>query len=197
MLSRRVFFPVAGATVLTAASGLIRPGSVSAAPAVVVRHAEDLPSEDLERHETYMRAAISEAVHNPRYPFGAVIVDRVSNRLVARGVNRSRTNPTLHGEMVAIDDFAASGRQNWTDTTLYTTGEPCAMCMSAIAWCGISQVVWATAIADIRAAGIEQIDLRAAEVAEKSSELYPDGGIELIDGVLRDVTDPMFLNRPR
>ena len=57
---------------------------------------------------------------------------------MAEGTNSAALNPTHHGEMVAIDDYVKKhGNQDWARMTLYTTGEPCPMCMSAIAWCGI------------------------------------------------------------
>jgi tRNA(Arg) A34 adenosine deaminase TadA len=44
---------------------------------------------------------------------------------------------------------------------LYTTGEPCSMCMSALVWAGIGGVVFASSIDGIRRAGIDQIAITA------------------------------------
>lgn len=88
-----------------------------------------------------MRLAIEQAMKNPAYPFGAVIVNEITGEVMAEGTNSAALNPTHHGEMVAIDDYVKKhGNQDWARMTLYTTGEPCPMCMSAIAWCGIPRL---------------------------------------------------------
>src|SRR5437016_5889292 len=82
--------------------------------------------------ERFMRIALEEA-RRANFPFGAVIVR--DGRLIARGRNlgRTRDDPTAHGEMVAIRrGLAAHGSKALRGATLYTTGEPCAMCMGAI-----------------------------------------------------------------
>ena len=58
---------------------------------------------------------------------------------MATGWNKqSSGDPTLHGEIVAIRNYSSQyGNLGWEDTTLYTTGEPCPMCMGAIIWAGI------------------------------------------------------------
>lgn len=65
--------------------------------------------------------------------------------------------------------------------SLYTTGGPCPMCMGALVWAGVREVVWATSIAGIRAAGFGQIGITAAEVAGRASAfcrpLVPVGGV--------------------
>ena len=81
---------------------------------------------------------------------------------MAAGVNRGSVNPTFHGEIVAIDDYVARhGNQGWAEAILYTTGEPCPMCMSALAWAGMGGVVWGTSIADLNRFGIDQIMIPA------------------------------------
>ncbi|MBV2156543.1 nucleoside deaminase [Kitasatospora sp. SUK 42] len=135
-----------------------------------------------------MAAAVEEGRRNERYPFGAVIVR--SGTVVARGV-ASGDNPTSHGEMVAIDDHVDRlGNQGWADATLYTTAEPCPMCMSACAWAGIGQVVWGTSIEGLRRTGLDQIDLAATAVAEASKSFYTPK--LLLGGVLADETDALF-----
>jgi tRNA(adenine34) deaminase len=60
-----------------------------------------LPPISMAQHERCMRLAIVEARRNPAYPFGAVIVRPDTSEVLARGVNNSRANPILHGEMPA------------------------------------------------------------------------------------------------
>ncbi|MCK9511835.1 MAG: nucleoside deaminase [Pigmentiphaga sp.] len=152
-----------------------------------------LPGMPRERHETAMHEAIVMARRNPRYPFGAVITDRDSGEILARGVNDGGTNPILHGEIDCLNRYVAEhGNRDWDRRILYTTGEPCPMCMSALAWAGIAGVVYASSIATLRAAGIPQIMIGAAEVAAAANFYHG----ELLGGILAEHTDPMFLRRP-
>ena len=145
-------------------------------------------------HERAMRQAIAEARRNPVYPFGAVIVRAASGAVAARGVNATRINPILHGEIATMNDFVARhGNKDWSEHILYTTGEPCPMCMSALVWAGIGGVVFASSIDSIRRAGIDQIDISAKSVADAS----PFWHGTLLGGVLQAETDQMFLQRRR
>ncbi len=56
-------------------------------------------------HELYMRRAIELAGNVPEHPFGTVIVDRDTGKIVAEGWNKSRLNPTWHGEIDAINQL--------------------------------------------------------------------------------------------
>jgi len=84
-------------------------------------------------HEGFMRRAIALAGNNPKYPFGALLVDAAKGSVVAEGWNRSAQNPTWHGEIDAINQCAAKHPAiDWTKLILYTTAEPCPMCQSAV-----------------------------------------------------------------
>ena len=112
-----------------------------------------LPPIATAEHERCMRLAIAEARRNPAYPFGAVIVRPETGATMARGVNDSRANPILHGEIACMNDYVKGhGNGDWTSMVLYTTGEPCSMCMSALVWAGIGGVVFASSIDGIRRA---------------------------------------------
>lgn len=157
-----------------------------------------LPAISMAEHQRFMRMAITEARRNPVYPFGAVIVRPAANNgwgeTMARGVNDAGRNPTLHGEIACMNDYVRRhGNKDWADMVLYTTGEPCSMCMSALVWAGIGGVVFASSIRGILAAGIDQINITAKQVAE-ASPFY--SGL-LLGGVLADETDKMFLERKR
>jgi len=145
-------------------------------------------------HERFMRLAIEQARRNPAFPFGAVIVRAADLRLMAEGANEGSRNPILHGEMRTIQDYVERhGNQGWEETILYTTGEPCPMCMSAIVWAGIGGVVWATSIATLKRVGFDQIDLASPAVAA-AAPFWPGG---ILGGVLAAATDRMFADRPR
>jgi tryptophan-rich sensory protein/tRNA(Arg) A34 adenosine deaminase TadA len=139
-------------------------------------------------HEVLMREAIQIAEKNPQAPFGTVLVDRRTGQVVARGVNASSTNPTFHGEIAAINDYAQRGGSDWSHLTLYTTAEPCCMCQGAILWSGIPEVVFGVSIADLKDLGWRQIDISAAEVIERSWN--PE--TRVVGGVCRDQCREFF-----
>ena len=157
-----------------------------------------LPPIAIAEHERCVRLAIAEARGNPMYPFGAVIVRPVAGggagETMAHGVNAAGRNPILHGEIACLNDYVSRhGNKGWADMVLYTTGEPCSMCMSALVWAGIGGVVFASSMQGIVAAGIGQIEITARQVAD-ASPFY--SGL-LLGGVLAAETDRMFLERSR
>lgn len=137
--------------------------------------------------ETFMKLALAEAAE-AAFPFGAVIVK--NGEVLARGHNRTGVDhdPTAHGEMVAIRAFlAAHGPEALKGTTLYTSGEPCCMCMGAIIWCGISRLVFAASVTQIETK-LDQIAISAEEVANKA--LFSP--IEITGGVMADDAMRLF-----
>jgi guanine deaminase len=108
----------------------------------------------------FMRRAIALALENVRSgrggPFAAVIVK--DGRIIAEGANcvTSTNDPTAHAEVVAIraacralGDFQLGG------CDLYTTCEPCPMCLGAIYWARPARVLYACTAADAAAAGFD------------------------------------------
>jgi tRNA(Arg) A34 adenosine deaminase TadA len=137
--------------------------------------------------ERFMRLAIEEA-RRADFPFGAVIVR--DSRLLARGRNlgRSTDDPTAHGEMVAIRRaLHAHGSKALRGATLYTSGEPCAMCMGAILWCRFGRLVFAASV-DQLATKIDQIMISSADLAAKASY----APISITGGVLADEAMKLF-----
>ena len=141
------------------------------------------PSDD----ERFMRLALDEARLGD-YPFGAVIVR--DGEVIARGRNLGKTDddPTAHGEMVAIRRCLADhGRAALAGSTLYASGEPCAMCMGAIIWCHVGRLVFAASVQQL-ASKIDQITIPSAEVAAKAT-FAP---ITITGGVLADEALQLF-----
>jgi tRNA(adenine34) deaminase len=135
----------------------------------------------------FMRMAIDEA-RQADFPFGAVIVR--DGAVIARGRNLGRTNgdPTAHGEMVAIRRCLADhGSAELRGSTLYTSGEPCVMCMGAILWCHFGRLVYAASVAQL-ASKIDQIMISSADVAAKA----PFAPISITGGVLADEAMALF-----
>jgi len=137
--------------------------------------------------ERFMRLALEQA-RRADFPFGAVIVR--DGRLLARGRNLGRTNgdPTAHGEMVAIRRcLAAHGSRSLRGCTLYTTGEPCAMCMGAILWCHVGRLVFAASVQQL-STKLNQIMISSADLAAKA----PFAPIEITGGVLANEAMALF-----
>lgn len=101
----------------------------------------------------YMRLAIEEARTGIQLghggPFGSVIVK--DGKVVGRGHNRVLANndPTCHGEVAAIRDACGKlGTFDLAGCEIYTTGEPCHMCLCACMWANISKIYYGCTIAD-------------------------------------------------
>jgi tRNA(adenine34) deaminase len=181
MLSRRTLIAsFGGVTCSCAVRGAVAASSLPA-----------MSTMPMAAHERAMRQAIAEAHGNPVYPFGAAIVRAASGAVAAKGVN---TTTILHGEIAAMNDYVARhGNGDWSAHILYTTGEPCSMCMSALVWAGIGGVVFGSSIDGIRRAGIDQIDITAKSVIDAS----PFWHGTLLGGVLQTECDQLFMQRKR
>lgn len=90
-------------------------------------------------NERFMRLALELAFENALLgrggPFGAVIVQE--GKVVGTGVNRvtASKDPTAHAEMQAIRNACSNlGSFQLTDCEVYTSCEPCPMCLGALYW---------------------------------------------------------------
>jgi tRNA(adenine34) deaminase len=132
----------------------------------------------------FMQMAIEQA-KDADYPFGAVIVR--GGRVLAFGRNSTKRNsdPTAHAEMMAIRAFLNGHEPDaLKETTLYSSGEPCVMCMGAIIWCGIKRLVFAASIAQL-SSRIGQIDITAKQIANATafSNIEIAGGFMSADAI--------------
>lgn len=142
--------------------------------------------------EDRMRLAIAVARVNVERgsggPFGAAIFDQ-SGRVVSVGMNSvvRHNNCTLHGEMVA---FMMAQQKLRTFTLksphlpvheLYTSCEPCAMCLGTTLWSGVQRVVYAATRDDASVLRFEE-----GPVFPESYKYLEDRGIEIVRNVLRD-----------
>ena len=107
---------------------------------------------------------------SPR-PFGASIVETHTGKLLLRALNavRQEFDPSAHAETRAIR-LATKRLRNISlaGYTLYTTCEPCPMCMSAALWSGLDRVVFGATIADANR-HCNQILIPATEVAARAN----------------------------
>jgi guanine deaminase len=119
------------------------------------------------QHLDFLSQAIDEALAGVRAqhggPFGALVVR--GGQVIGRGHNQvtSQLDPTAHGEVTAIraacrqvSDFALRG------ATLYTSCEPCPLCLAAAYWARIERVCFAATRRDAAAVGFDDERLHAA-----------------------------------
>ena len=141
-------------------------------------------------HET-MRLAIrkaQEAIAAGQSPFASVIVRGDNVVAVTHNTVWRDTDPTAHAEINCIRAAAAKLRTiALRGCTLYSTTEPCPMCLSAIHWAKIDRVVYGAVIADATAAGFSELAIPAKTLAQMGhSPVRVEGGL------LRDECAALF-----
>ena len=113
-----------------------------------------------EKHEEFMRRAIANSrkagvEYKTGGAFGAVIVDR-DGTVIADGLNHviAQNDPTWHGEMHAIRQACALLKKPKLDgCILYTSSEPCPMCLATAYWASVDGIVYGATVADARKYG--------------------------------------------
>jgi tRNA(Arg) A34 adenosine deaminase TadA len=139
----------------------------------------------------FMREAISVAqagMELGQAPFGAVVV--IGGKTIASAHNsvRATVDPTAHAEIMAIRKSCSKlYTTSLEDSTIYTTCEPCLMCLSACFWAGVKKIVYGATIADAASHGIRQINAPLRQVLS----LYGDYFV-VTHGVLRDDCVKLF-----
>jgi tRNA(Arg) A34 adenosine deaminase TadA len=124
-----------------------------------------LTAQDLNFLQTAIQLAAQHMRAKEGGPFGAVIVRQ--SEILARGWNRvtSANDPTAHAEMTAIRAAAAALESfHLRGCVLYTSCEPCPMCLGAAYWARLDRIVFAATRADAHAAGFDDEEIYA-EVA--------------------------------
>ena len=111
-------------------------------------------------HTEVMSEAIALSQHNIQNgnggPFAAVVVK--DGVIIARGANHvtSHNDPTAHAEIVAIREACRElGTFQLTGCTVYTTCEPCPMCLGALYWARPDRIYYANTRADAKAIGFD------------------------------------------
>lgn len=142
-------------------------------------------------NDKFMRRAIElslENIANGGGPFGAVIVK--DGEIVATGVNRVTANndPTAHAEVSAIR--AASSKMGTFDLSgceIYTSCEPCPMCLGAIYWARLDKMYYANTKTDAKNIGFDdsfiydELELKPADRQLPSQTLLHDEAIKAFD----------------
>lgn len=137
-----------------------------------------------EQHKEYMRRAIALSIENVRRgggPFGAVIVK--DGKIVGEGTNRVTldNDPTAHAEVSAIRAAAAQlGTFNLEGCVIYTSCEPCPMCLGAIYWARLDRIYFGSTRYDAAHAGFDdeflyrELALDVKDRHKVMTELLPD-----------------------
>lgn len=122
-------------------------------------------------------------------PFGALIVDTKTGERLMRAVNATRkeNDPSSHGETRTVRLACKKlKRPNLAGYTMYSTCEPCPMCMANALWARLDRVVFGATIEDASRYCL-QIHIGAKEVAQRSDMPC------IVDGpVLRDLCNKLF-----
>jgi len=153
------------------------------------------PAIDLERMSALAAfTARSLRTASPR-PFGASIVHTKSGEVLLRALNmvKQEIDPSAHAEVRAIR-LATRRLKNISlaGYTLYTTCEPCPMCMSTALWAGLDRVVYGATIEDANR-HCNQILISATEVVARSDMKCVVDGPILRDPCYALFTDPRML----
>ena len=140
------------------------------------------------QHNDFMRRAIELSIENIRNgggPFGAVIVR--DGKIIAEGVNRVTANhdPTSHAEVNAIRK-AASILQTFDlkGCEIYTSCEPCPMCLGAIYWAHLDKIYYANTKTDAKEIGFDdsfiydEIELKPEDRKLKSEQILHNEAIK-------------------
>lgn len=115
---------------------------------------------DMQEHERFMRIAIELSEQNVKQgmggPFGAVIVK--DSEIIAQSANQviPQTDPTAHAEVSAIRLACKQlGTYNLQGCIIYTSCEPCPMCLGAIYWAHIDIVYYGNTKSDAASIGFD------------------------------------------
>lgn len=107
-------------------------------------------------------------------PFGAVVVR--GGEIIGEGWNRvvADNDPTAHGEVTAIRDACSRlGDFRLTDCDIYTTGQPCPMCLGAIHWARISRIYYGFRIEDAATIGFDDREFFAEFTRSETERSIP------------------------
>jgi len=122
-------------------------------------------------------------------PFGALIVETATGKTLMRALNavRAENDPSSHAEVRTVRKATKKLKAiSLKGYTMYTTCEPCPMCMANALWAGLDRVVYGATIADA-ARHCRQIYVPAREVARRS-----DMECVVVGPVLRELCNTLF-----
>jgi tRNA(Arg) A34 adenosine deaminase TadA len=130
----------------------------------------------------FMRQAVEcarQGIAAGQMPIGAVIALDGKTLLTAHNTVWLDTDPSAHAEMNGVRRAAKQlGRVRLAGCTVYTTLEPCPMCLTACHWAKVDRIVFGADIADAAAAGFSEMRVPSVDLARLGgSPLQIQGGI--------------------
>ncbi len=143
------------------------------------------------KKDDFMRKAIElslKNIENGGGPFGAVIVK--DGEIIATGVNRvtASCDPTAHAEVSAIREAARKlGTFNLSGCEIYTSCEPCPMCLGAIYWARLDKMYYANTKTDAKNIGFDdsfiydELELKPADRKLPSETLLHNEAIKAFE----------------
>jgi tRNA(Arg) A34 adenosine deaminase TadA len=142
------------------------------------------PAADRELDLRLLRRAVElsreRMLANSGGPFGALVA--LEGEVVGEGWNRvtSANDPTAHAEVTAIREACAKlGRFELSGLTIYSSCEPCPMCLAAIYWARLDRLVYANTRADAAAIGFDDAEFYSQIARPLHEQSLPVERIEL------------------
>ena len=150
-----------------------------------------------------MQVALEEArngiAHNDGGPFGAVVVK--DGKIIGKGHNRVAKNndPTCHGEMEAIRDACKTlSTFDLSGADIYTTGQPCIMCLGAILWSNINHIYFGCTIAENDLIGFrddifsQTLQINMDKLADKITQIDHEECLQLFKDFMKIQNKTMY-----
>ena len=152
---------------------------------------------------TYMKIAIDEArkgiAQNDGGPFGAVVVK--NGTVIGKGhmVVAKNNDPTCHGEMEAIRDACKNlDTFDLSGADIYTTGQPCVMCLGAILWSNINHIYYGCSIAENDMIGFRDdvfsktLEINMEKIQDKISQIDHEECLQLFRDYMKITDKTMY-----
>ena len=160
-----------------------------------VAHPGMVVADDESRMRLAIRLARENVLHDTGGPFGAVIFERHTGRLIAAGVNSvvRLNNCVLHAEVMAIMEAQARlhswtlGAEGMPAHDIFTSCAPCAMCLGAVMWSGVKRLITAADKGDAEALAFDEGPVFAESYAHLVRR-----GVEVLHDFLRPEARAVF-----
>jgi len=145
----------------------------------------------MDYNKKFMRKAIALSIENIKNgggPFGAVIVK--DGKVIATGVNKVTLNndPTAHAEVTAIRKASKKlGTYDLAGCQIYTSCEPCPMCLGAVYWAHLDNMYFGNTKTDAKNIGFDdsfiydEIELKPEDRRIQTIQLLPEEAIKAFE----------------
>ncbi|NND64950.1 MAG: nucleoside deaminase [Gammaproteobacteria bacterium] len=149
-------------------------------------------------HERFMHAAIERAIDAERddaLPIGAVLVK--NSEIIADGVSLvwKNSDPSAHAEMECLRNGCMKlGTFGLTDCVLYSTLEPCCMCLCCASWSQLSTLVYGAHQSDVSPANHYELDNYDAATVAANAHRPTNNPFTVVEGVLRQECAQLLTN---